>query len=449
MKNINYFLKLNKHWNNVKEWWNNISITQSIIPNYIKKVDKNKKNIFNIKLLLLLKKIFNIDDINKINKININDYNFNELINNIYNNKEILKLFISDIEEVKNEIIYFMQFKDYFPLIKKKIFEIIQTLMYDENFNKLFSCDDDLTRLAPIGALIIYLYLMEKDIEKLIIKFVDIDPLYIQFFIISYLILDGFMDENTKNIENKTIFLKWFMKIVNNPCDIIILEEKHKNIWQCITFAKYVTLFIEKYPYSTYKIVYDYVIIMIKTLNESNIIQKNKYTSEDLILEQTFKKSYIVYFFMILITNINLNYSINKKIFFNLCKLSFLVQLCDDYIDLYKDKIENNYTYFNSNNIVLNFNDKLKKLIITSFSFMNNIDDKNKNVKKFSYFLIQNLMIIIIYINHNELNNDLLKYIEEYSLFSIDILKFFKECYDYLNNNKFLELIKNKLFLKI
>ena len=76
---------------------------------------------------------------------------------------------------------------------------------------------------------------------------------------------------------------------------------------QCITFAKYVTLFIEKYPYSTHKIVYDYVIIMIKTLNESNFIQKNKMISEDIILEQTFKKSYIVYFFMILITNINSN----------------------------------------------------------------------------------------------------------------------------------------------
>jgi hypothetical protein len=445
MKNINYFLELNNHWSNVKKWWNSILITSFIIPNYIKKVDRNQKNIFNIKLLLLIKKVFNIDDINKINKISINDYDFNTLINNIYNNTEIIRLFISDIEEIKHEIIYFMQFKDYFPLIYKKIIEIIRPLVHDENFSKLFKCDDDLTRLAPIGALIIYLYLIEKDVEKLIEKFIEIDPLYIQFFIISYLILDGFMDEDIKNIENKNIFLKWFMKIVNNPSEIIILEEKHKNIWQCITFAKYVTLFIEKYPFVTYKIIYDYVIIMIKTLNGSNIIQKNESIDEDSILEQTFKKSYIVYFFMILLTNVNLNYNINKKTFSNLCKLSFLVQLCDDYIDIYKDKLENNYTYFNSNNIVLNFNERLKKLIITSFSFMNNIDDKNKHVKKFSYFLIKNFMIIIVYINNNELNYDLLKYIEEYSLFSIDILKLFKEYYDYLNNNYLLEFIKSKI----
>jgi hypothetical protein len=372
MKNISYFLELNNHWDNIKKWWNNISITSSIIPNYIKKVNKDQKNIFNIKLLLLIKKVFNIDDINKINKISIN--NFDELMTNIYNNTEILKLFINDAQEVKNEVIFFMQFKDYFSLIKKKLIEIIKPLIHDEHFNELFICDDDLTRLAPIGALMIYLYLIEDDVEKLIIKFIDTDPLYIQFFIISYLILDGFMD---KNIENKNIFLKWFMKIVNNPTEKVILEEKHNNIWQCVTFAKYFTFFIEKYPYSTHKIVYDYIIIMIKTLNESNIIQKNETVSEDAILEQTFKKSYIVYFFLILITNINLNHTINKKIFKNICKLSFLVQLCDDYIDLCKDKLEKNYTYFNSDNVQLNFNDRLKKLIISSFLFMNNIDDRN------------------------------------------------------------------------
>ena len=447
MKNINYFFKLNNHLNNVKKWWDNISITSPIIPNYIKEVDKNQKNIFNIKLLLLIKKVFNIDDINEINKISIIDYNFDELINNIYNNTEILKLFISDTEEIKNEIVYFMQFKDYFSLIQKKILEIIKPLIYDEHFNKLFICDDDLTRLAPIGALVIFLYLTEKNVEKSIQKFIDTDPLYIQFFIVSYLILDGFMDDDTKNIENKNIFLKWFMKIVNHPYEIIILEEKHKNIWQCITFAKYVTFFIEKYPYVTHKIIYDYVIIMIKILNESNVIQKNKTINEDLILEQTFKKSYIVYFFMILITNINLNCSINKEIFINLCKLSFLVQLCDDYIDTSKDKLENNYTYFNSDNITLNFEDRLKKLIITSFSFMDNISDKNKYVKNFSYFLIKNFMIIIIYVNNNKLSDDLLKYIEKYSLFSIDILKLFKESYDYLNHNYFLKFIKDKVFV--
>jgi len=65
----------------------------------------------------------------------------------------------------------------------------------------LFICDDDLTRFAPIGALIIYLYFIEKDIEILIKNFLNIDPIYIQFFIISYLILDGFMD-NMKDINN-------------------------------------------------------------------------------------------------------------------------------------------------------------------------------------------------------------------------------------------------------
>ena len=241
----------------------------------------------------------------------------------------------------------------------------MEPLISDIYFDKLFRCDNDLTRLCcPIIASIVYTYIMNRNIEKTINLCLNFDNIPIQFFVVSYLILDNFMDDVTYYEESKLIFFKWFMNIVNNPEKEIIIDEDQNKIWQCIVFKKYFCMFVEKYPVNENKILYDFVKLMISTLKKTDIIQKNVNINEDIILEFTFKKSYVACFFMAVIINKHIKNKLKKKDVHLLCKLVFLVQLYDDYFDIDKDILEKNYTYFNTNIDNSNFNEKIKKIII-------------------------------------------------------------------------------------
>ena len=114
-------------------------------------------------------------------------------------------------------------------------------------------------------------------------------------------------------------------------------------------------MFYAKYPLDSNNnnensIIYNFVKIMMKNIYMAHEIQKNKESSLDKILEASFKKSYVVSFFMALLINIQLKLDMNIENINNICKLLFLVQLYDDYFDIDKDIAENNYTFFNSNN---------------------------------------------------------------------------------------------------
>ena len=443
--NIDYFLKIDYHWNNIKIWWDNISKdTNNLFPNNFKKVSENDKNVFNIKLLYLIKKIFNIDDINIIDKININNYNIDDIIKNIKDNYNLLNIFVEDYSDLKNNINYILQYQNYFGLIKKKLIDIALPLFNDEHFDKLFKTDDDLTRiLAPIAGSVFYIYLTERDVEKTLQICLTLDNIFIQFFVISYLIVDNFMDTVNDDNLSKKIFLKWFMNIVENPSDKIFLSDEHQKIWQCITFEKYFSLFIQKYPYSENKIIYDFVKIMISTLNKANIMQKNKDISENDILEHTFKKSYVVSFFMALLINIQLKKKISKKNMFNLCKLLFLIQIYDDYFDVDKDILEGNYTYFNSDKININFDDRVKKTVLANFLFIKELNEKNNNVNNIINYVMKNVILLVFYIHMNKISNSLINYFFEYSIFSDNSIKYFdKNSYDQFNNNILIKFIK-------
>jgi hypothetical protein len=361
-KNIDYCLQLDYHWENTKKWWDNIILDNYRFSEKYKIVSFEEKEIFSIKIQYLIKKIFNIDDLNNFiqenNKINIKNYDFDKLFLKCYENKDLMHNIIEDDIEIKKIANYILQYQPYFKSIKKKILKIITIIFEEKYFNNLFKKDDDLTKiLAPFAGTIFYLYLYSKDIEFTIQNTLLLDETYIIFFIVSYLIIDNFMDDINSNkdiIIKKKIFFKWFTNIVNNPSQNVELSPEEESIWQCVIFKKYYDMFYAKYPLDSNnenKIIYDFVKIMMKNLYTAHEIQKNKESSLDKILEASFKKSYVVSFFMALLINIQLKLNMNIENINNICKLLFLVQLYDDYFDIDKDLLVNNNTFFSSNNV--------------------------------------------------------------------------------------------------
>jgi len=437
MVKLEYLLEIDKHWIKVRNWWNNIDIRNELYPKEFKKVNIEDKNIFKIKCLYIIKKIFNIEDITKIDKINILTFHINDI--------DIFKTLIENDYQVKNIITYFLHYKDYFHLIKKKIKTIVEPLLTNIYFDKLFRCDNDLTRLCcPIMACIVYIYIIHRDLEKTILLSLNFDNISIQFFVISYLILDNFLDDVSYDKENKIIFFKWFMNIVNNPEKEVIINKEENEIWQCIIFKEYYCKFVEKYPVNDNKILYDFVKLMISTLKKMDTLQKNT-TKDDILLECTFKKSYVACFFMIIILNNYTQYDLSKKDIYLFCKFLFLVQLYDDYLDINKDIIENNNTYFTTNNI----HDKIKKIIISSIIFIHDLNEKNIHISNSINYFLKYLLIYISYMNKDKIDESLINYLLEYSYFTIDLLDIFdKDSYNQYNDRVILTIFKKYILLE-
>jgi hypothetical protein len=393
--------------------------------------------------LYLIKSIFEIDNINEIDIIKLDNYDENILFNNLKKNKKII--FSLFDEEFKKPIQYILLYNNYFDDIKNKIISIIKPLFKEEYVDKLFTCDDDLTRLLPIFALILYLYILEEDIEKTIIRFLNINTTFIQFYIISYLIIDNLMDNNN-DVNEKNIYFKWFIKLINEPNNHKNLElnEAELNVWQCKVFKKYFIQLLENHPYEENINIYEYLKDMINIIIKSDNLQKDKNISEKDILYESFKKSYSVFYFIILVTHNQLNLDFDKKKIYKLCKLAFLVQLYDDLFDIDKDISENNYTYFNSNNINLDFILRVKKIFNALFVVINELVS-NKQIFEFCNFFYKNMIFVICYYLKDELNNnDFLEYTEKYSFFSQHIFSFFdKTSYNILKNKKLINIIKN------
>jgi len=431
MVKLEYLLKIDKQWMKVKDWWNDIKISDELYPKEFKKVNIEEKDIFKIKYLYIIKNIFNIEDITKAHKINILNFHINDI--------NIFKPLIEDDYQIKNIISYFLNFNNYFNLIKKKIKTIVEPLLTNIYFNKLFRCDNDLTRLCcPIMACIVYIYIIYRDIEKTINLSLSFDNIPIQFFVISYLILDNFLDDVSYDKENKIIFFKWFMNIVNNPEKEVILKEEENKIWQCIIFKEYYCKFVEKYPVNDNKVLYDFVKLMIHILKEMDTLQK-KNKEDDILLECTFKKSYVACFFMIIILNNYTQYDLNKKDIFLFSKFLFLVQLYDDYLDINKDIIENNNTYLTTNNI----DNKIKKIIISSIIFINDLNEKNIHVSNSINYFLKYILIYISYMNKDKIDECLINYLLEYSYFTIDLLNYFdKDSYNQYNDSIILTIFK-------
>jgi hypothetical protein len=445
-KLFKYILNIDENWEKTKAWYNRIDDDKNsnLFPYYIKSINESEKEIFTIKFLLLLKKIFEIEDINSIDKIIIKNYDFDKIIKNIIENKDFILSFLSNNNEIKNHLNYILKFKNYFSLIEKKIRSILIPIFSETYFDDLFKCDDHLTRiLCSIGGSIIYIYLNIRDVEETLNIFLKLDITFFQFFIISYMIIDDVMDSNNLDKNIKKIFMSWFMNIVNNPENDVILDENTENIIQCILFEKYFLIFREKYPVYKNINIYNYVKFMIKILYVSNNFQKKEDISYDEILEYTFKKSYVVCFFITLFINIPINYDNNEE----LCKILFLIQLYDDFFDIYKDIFENNYTYFNlPASINMNFNNRVCRLVRSTFLSIEELNEKNNNVKNIILFIIKNVILLVFHNHYDKLDNDLIDYFYNYSIFSKNCIKYFdRSSYDQFNEKLIIKYIKTIL----
>ena len=518
------------YWNNVKNWWNDININTDLFNNeYFTLKTENDKNIFKIKFLYVLKQIFEIENLEHVDKIvcdgvfrklqtppeimrklpisgeeNLYDFsssihyiNSENIYNNILKNKNLFKLFIQDDDKLKKIFEYIIQYKNYLNLIIQKILNIIKPLFQEDCFDKLINIDEDITRIiSPIAGTLLYLYITNNDLEYVIKTFLNLDHVYIEFFMISYLIIDNIMDSNKISSREKKKFMVWFMNIVSNPEDSIYIDIENneqnneqnieQNVWRYILFKKYYQKFIGRYPPNKYPNIYQYVKIMINMLNTSNKVQRDKNSNEEQILEYTFKKSYVVSYFIALLINIELNKILDEHKLLQMSKLVFLIQLYDDIADVEKDIIENNYTYFSgsqesligcgpagltegcrnneesddssgsqegmSNRDHNLYELKIKKTIYATYDFLNGFDkieNKNSyenNINNIIYYILENSLLYILYINSNKMNNNLLDNFIKHSLISIDCLKYFdKNSYDQFNGNILIKIIHKNI----
>jgi hypothetical protein len=398
---------------------------------YNKTFSNKEKDKFMLKVNKLLKKIVINDNLTTTFIVD----NFNDIKNNIFKyHKDILKLFNID-KDLKDSIIFISKYSHYYQDILNKIRNIIKPIF---DINNLLKHDDDILRIiATIFFIIISIYLKNRNLEETIKIFLECDTIFIQFFIVSYFILDDIMDDETIDKTEKKIFIKWFINIADNPTNNIIIPQNifSENLINkaCIFKSNY-EIFIDKYNQNEHIYIYNYIKYMIHILNEANDNQKKKEISEEKILEYSFKKSFAVSYFLMYFTNTHLNVEIVESC----SKFILLSQLVDDYSDIDKDISESNYTYFNSDNISMTFEDRVKKLIYLCYNYIIIFNNENKDIKVFTKY---NLIYMIL-LNYKRINNNMLDEIIDYQFIPKKII------YKILTQNNFDTNIIIKLLKK-
>jgi hypothetical protein len=133
-------------------------------------------------------------------------------------------------------------------------------------------------------------------------------------------------------------------------------------------------------------------------------------------------------------TNTHLNIEIAESY----SKFILLSQLVDDYSDIDKDISESNYTYFNSDNISMTFEDRIKKLIYLCYNYIIIFNNENKDIKVFTKY---NLIYMTL-LNYKRINNNMLDEIIDYQFIPKKII------YKILTQNNFDTNIIIKLLKK-
>ena len=439
MKNLEFYLDLDKHWDYIYKKWNLNSNVNYFDNNTI--LNTEMKNKFNINFLLIIKKIFNKEDINEIKKIKITSKNINEILNNFKKNFK-LGDFIYNNDYLSFLLNIYNDHKIKLNLLKEKIIKILVILFNDENIGHLYINDDDFTRLiAPLGGSFLYLLYIKKDLNKTLDNFLNLDNIVIIFYNISYLIIDNIMDTDNTSKENKKIFLDWFMNGLDNIDNFSKINNIQEKIWQINTFSKYFKLFEKKFNHKKYPDLYKYVKFMFNVLYTSNKIQKSDKIDEKKILECTFKKSYWAIFFLGLILNYKFNIYMHDDYFDKFIYVSLLIQLIDDYFDIKKDINEKNNTLFTSGNI----NENVNKLISNNFYFLNELDISNPILKNMLSYMMFEVTNILLFNNRESINKEFIENYSKNSIFYKNSFEIFNDdIYDIFNQNLFVILIKNK-----
>ena len=437
---------INDYWNKTKEWFYGVQLNNNnMFPN--KKYTDKHRNKFISNINKLLNKIFLNIDINNINNYNIiyyinilsNNVNYNNLKHNLLMNEKNIIKFLNFDKELKNSILFLSKYTEYYKSLLNKVKHMLIPLLNESN---LFTKEDDLFRIcAPVFYVFTYIYMIHRNLLKSIHIFLDYDITFIQFFIASYLILDDIMDDNLLEENERNIFMKWFVDTINNPTmEIIIPYDKLSNnlLDKCSIFKKYFEIFINKYNVDEHMYIYKYMKYMIHILKESNDYQKNNSINEEHILEYSFKKSFAVSYFLMYFVDKHSN----KDVIENISKLILLSQLIDDYSDIDKDNMENIYTYFNSNNINISFENRIKKLIYTSYDYIQVFNDKDKDINNLIHVFTKYNLYSLILLHYNKIDKNILNEILEYKIIPKEII------FNIIHSNKNNEQIIIELLQK-
>ena len=445
IKNMNN--TINNYLIKTQKWFNDIKTDKSFYPKNNIKYTNNEREIF-IKKFNSYITVSNNNIIDKIiDKIKLFDMDI------LYKNeKQILNLLEFDTN-LKKALIFISKYSKYYKDIINKFKSILQPILNEIN---LFKKNSDIDRLLfPIFFCLTVIYSNNKNIKKSIKVFLNCDIIFIQFCIVSYLILDDIMDDNTIDTNYKNKFMKWFLNIANNPSNPVIIPSDivsdttpDTNLFKdkYIIFKKYFEIFSDKYKPSDHSFIYKYSVLMINILHESNDGQKDINITENKIFECSFKKAFDSCYFLMYFLNYQFKYEMNEDI----CKFMILLQLTDDYLDINKDNIECIYTYFNSNNINISLEDRIKKinyawynyatLLYSPIIYKKSIDKNNciKVLTKYNLYLLS-------FLQYTKFNIDTLNEILEYHIFPKDIILRSLDLF----NTKYNEIIYDKIITYI
>lgn len=343
LKKINEIKKIDNYYKKTIDWYkSDLSIEKkeilnaylktfifdedekSILQNYLKECIQEETFSFSIlcekdKFLKVIK-----DILLKNSSSNLKLYfKFKSIITPFLNN-EITTFIRNDDDLIRMMSIFF-----FYPIYS--IFPIVSSLTETKIMSGFLKSEED-----------IFIY----KINKIIKMFIEIPTENYQFSIMSYLLIDKYMDEECyeKNVRKKFLYF-CHHTFVNKSCTIPMTELENGDY---IAFKHYFDKLISIYDVKSYDYLYDFMIYLFESLNRTSFKEKDNVDDLDHIYKETFSKSYLTIYFFILMSNLTLRKQNNDLIEEN-AKKAFIIQCYDDICDIYQDKknkINTMYTYY-------------------------------------------------------------------------------------------------------
>ena len=284
-------------------------------------------------------------------------------------------------------------------------------------------------------------------INKIIKTFIEIPTENYQFSIMSYLLIDKYMDEESyeKNVRKKFLYF-CHHTFVNKSCTVPITELENGDY---IAFKHYFDKLVSIYDIKKYDYLYDFMIYLFESLNRTSSKEKIKENAKKIgeednnledIYKETFSKSYLTIYFFILMSNLTLRKQNNTLIEEN-AKKAFIIQCYDDICDIYQDKknkINTIYTYYilkkekkekNKKRVeeenILKLEKELKRIFLKNREFLyDNLHDKYPILCRTLIYITTHIETFLVYKNKDYVSKEFIddfyenKYYNE-TLFSV------------------------------
>jgi hypothetical protein len=413
---------------------------KNILQNYLKECIQEETFSFSIlcekdKFLKVIKEL-----LLKNSSFNLQLYNkFKSIITPFLNN-EITSFIRNDDDLIRMMSIFF-----FYPIYS--IFPLVSSLTETKIISGFLKSEEE-----------IFIY----QINKIIKTFIEIPTENYQFSIMSYLLIDKYMDEEVfeKNVRKKFLYF-CHHTFVNKSCTIPSSELENSDY---IAFKHYFDKLISIYNVQSYDYLYDFMIYLFESLNRTSCKEKINHTESmgedelEGIYKETFSKSYLTIYFFILMSNLTLRKQ-NSSLIEENSKKAFIIQCYDDICDIYQDKknkINTIYTYYilkkekkekNKKRVeeenILKLEKELKRIFLKNREFLyDNLHEKYPILCRTLIYITTHIETFLIYKNKDYVSKEFIddfyenKYYNE-TLFSV--LKI-----DLFNSTHFLvNMIKN------